>query len=166
MTMTTTPGVIRVRRAGRTVTFQVTGRATILHSLPLRRCADRSLDRGATELRIDLRGCTYMDSTFLGTLLFLQRKTQERKQARMVLISPSLACRQLLRQMDLEGFFAAEEQPSEPVNGWVELDGDQETEWTKQSILQAHQELARTVGGEFRTVARLMEEETRASHGP
>jgi len=43
------------------------------HGMALRGYAEQAFAAGATGLRIDLRHCTYMDSTFLGTLLFLKR---------------------------------------------------------------------------------------------
>lgn len=109
------------------------------------------------DVRASVSRCTYMDSTFVGTLLFLQRVAQDR----LALINPSPACEEILRQMDLDDFFPIEEQPGGPAEGWIELQGNEEAGRVRQSVLQAHQKLARTVGGEFDLVTRLMEEEAR-----
>src|SRR5436309_2251239 len=93
---------VRVHLQGPTVTFQVEGRGRMANSLPLRRLAEQALAGGATALRVDLRRCTHMDSTFLGTLLQLKRAAG-RKGASLVLVSPSPECHELLRQMALEG---------------------------------------------------------------
>src|SRR4051794_12764395 len=98
-------GKVRERRDDRTLTFQVEGWGTMPHSLPPRRLAEQRLAGGVTAIRVDLRHCTYMDSTFMGTLLFLKRAVDRRGQGEFALLSPSPECGKLFRQMGLDAVY-------------------------------------------------------------
>src|SRR5262245_54518955 len=98
--MATAQGIVRFQQQDHTVTFRVEGRGTMNQSLPMRRCAERCLENGINSVRIDLRDCTYMDSTFLGTLLTLKKFLAQR-QGEMILIAPSPSCCRILQQMGL-----------------------------------------------------------------
>src|SRR5262245_5562772 len=69
--MATPEGTVRVQQQDKRVWVQVTGWGRMQQALPLRRFAEQCLAQGADSIRIDLRQCTYLDSTFLGTLLHL-----------------------------------------------------------------------------------------------
>src|SRR5262245_25812536 len=99
-------GILRVHHDRQTVTFQVEGQATMQHTLPLRRYAERALASGVTSLRVDLRRCTYMDSTFLGTLLCLKKTVDQRGEGNFALASLSPQCQRLIRQMGLEHYYS------------------------------------------------------------
>ncbi len=64
---------IRYHQDGDVLIFQIEGWATMVQSLPFRRFVEQSLARSTRTLWVDLRQCTYIDSTFLGTLLFIKR---------------------------------------------------------------------------------------------
>jgi anti-anti-sigma factor len=162
-------GIIRVHQDGPTVTFQVEGWTTMKQSLSLRRFAEQCLAAGATTLQVDLRRCTFMDSTFVGTLLFLKRAVHRKEHGEFTLLAPSAECGKLFRQMGLEGVFptAAAEGPAGP---WTELTSEGEDGGAfKRNVVQAHQELASLpgpAGDAFRAVVRCLgqeaEEATRA----
>jgi anti-anti-sigma factor len=160
-------GVVRVRRHEGTVTFQVEGWTTMNQSLSFRKTAEYQLSGGATELRIDLRHCTFMDSTFIGTLLFLKRATNTRKQGRFVLVSPSQACCELFQKMGLDGVFTIEAADEPAGSDWTELArGADDVKAFQCNVVQAHQELANLPGraGEpFRAVVRCLEQEMKAA---
>jgi len=164
--MTATQGSVRVRRDEQTVIFQVEGWGRMSHSLPLRRFAEQALAAGATSLRVDLRRCTHMDSTFLGTLLQLKREAERRGQGDFALVSPSPQCVQLLRQMGLERLFYVETTPEGDAGTWTELCGEPPAgEGFKRNVIQAHEELARLDGpaGEpFREVLRCLKQDPEA----
>jgi anti-anti-sigma factor len=157
-------GVVRVHRHDRTVTFQVEGWTTMNQSLSFRRTAEQHLAGGAADLRIDLRRCTFMDSTFIGTLLYLQRAVARRKESRFVLVCPSSPCDQLFQKMGLDGVFAVEAAEELPAGDWTELSRTAEDVKAFQcNVVQAHQELASLPGraGEpFRAVMRCLEKES------
>jgi anti-anti-sigma factor len=154
-------GNVRVVEQGPTVTFRVEGRATMALSLPLRRYAERCLEGGATALRVDLRHCTYMDSTFLGTLLTLQGAVGRRGGGRRLsLVSPSSACGQVLQQMGLGTVFGTEAADEPQGLAWAELPAVADDPVSfKRNVAQAHEELANLPGPaaeQFRAVVRCM----------
>src|SRR5438093_8992066 len=103
--MTASQGIVRVHQHDQTVIFRVEGQATMHRSASVRRFAEQCLPCGTKTLRVDLRHCIYMDSTFLGTLLFLKRLVDCWEQGEFALISPSPQCCQLLQQMRLDKVF-------------------------------------------------------------
>ena len=155
--MAASQGTVRFHQDAQAVTFQVVGWGTMKCSLPVRRCAEAALCHGVKWLRVDLRHCRYMDSTFLGTLLFLKRLIERRETGSFALISPSPQCRQLLRQMGLEKILAAIDAEELAPNDWIELkSGSGDLTEFKRNVVQAHQELGRLDGpaGEtFRVLA-------------
>jgi anti-anti-sigma regulatory factor len=153
-------GIVRVRQLDRTVTFRVEGWTTMNQSLMFRKTAEQHLAAGATVLRVDLGRCTFMDSTFVGTLLFLKRTVHSHKLGEFSLIGPSPECCQLFRKMGLEGAFPlVEEQLDE--QGWRELTREgEDVSAFKCNVVQAHRELAcldGPAGEQFRAVVRCLE---------
>ena len=155
-------GIVRVYDDGKAVTFQVVGRVTMTQSLPLRRCAEQALAAGAKALRVDLRHCTYMDSTFLGALLILQRAAG-RGQCPLTLVSPSPTCCRLLQQMGLHGHLPVVTAEEDPAGPCTTLSSDAEdVPALRCNVVQAHQELAHVAGpgGDvFRAMAPFLKEE-------
>jgi anti-anti-sigma factor len=109
----------------------------------VRQFAEQCLADGMTVLSVDLRRCTHMDSTFLGTLLFLKRLVERREEGRFALISPSPRCRQLLQQVALEKVFAIinREEPATSVRRELPSEPEDKVAF-KCNIVQAHQEPA------------------------
>src|SRR4051812_13191940 len=114
-------GSIQVHQHDHTVTFRVQGRVTMPHSVPLRKYGERALAGEATSLHVDLRGCAYMDSTFLGTLLTLRNAVARKGQGDFLVISPSEGCAKLLHQMGLTGLLLTREEAVDPDATWSEL---------------------------------------------
>jgi anti-anti-sigma factor len=145
--MATQHGLIRVRRHEHTVTFRPEGDATMHHSPAVRRFAERCLADGMTVLYVDLRHCTHMDSTFLGTLLFLKRLVERREEGKFALLSPSPRSYRLLRQMGLNKVFPVVSMEDTGAEVWTELTSDlKDTAAFKENVVQAHQELGRLEG--------------------
>jgi hypothetical protein len=69
------------------VSVRIEGRATMVESPALRRLAEDALAGGAAEVRFELTACTWMDSTFMGTLLCLMRSAG-RGRGRLLLVAP------------------------------------------------------------------------------
>jgi anti-anti-sigma factor len=155
--MASQQGSVRVCREAETVTFQVVGWGRMLQSMPVRRFAEMSLADGARELRVDLRRCTYVDSTFLGTLLYL-RRTVNRYDARLVLVSPAPECCRLFRQMGVEDCLPAVTAEECTADNWTELACEADSaDAFNRNVLQAHEELANlggAAGRQFEAVAR------------
>jgi anti-sigma B factor antagonist len=166
-------GILRVHQDDQVLTFQLEGQATMDYSLPLRRCAEQALACGVTTLRLDLGRCTYMDSTFLGTLFVLKKAILQKGHGSIVLTALSGQCRRLLQQMRLDEYYPIEPAQDIPPEAWTELKGGRgDCSTFKLTVIQAHQELAKIpgpVGEPFREVMRCMNkdlEKQRAEQAP
>jgi anti-anti-sigma factor len=158
-------GTVRVRRQGQAVIFHVAGRATAVLGLPLRRSAEQALAAGAGALRFDLRRCTHMDSTFLGTLLCLKRTIDHRGQGEVVLVCPSSQCGRILQEMGLVDVFPAVTAAEEAGEGTELMEDMQDIGGFKRNVLQAHEELAclpGSAGDQFRAVVRCLAQDAEA----
>jgi anti-sigma B factor antagonist len=157
--MATQQGIVRVHQYEQTITLQLEGQATRQHSPAVRRFAEQCLSGGTTALAVDLRRCTHMDSTFLGTLLFLKRLVEHCEARKFALISPSPRCRQILQGMRLEKIFTVVDREEPAPSVWRELPGGPEDIMAfKRNVVQAHQELARLEGPAGETFRELAEQ--------
>ncbi len=140
------------------IIFRAQGFARAHHGLAMRRVGEQELAGGASEVWVDLRDCQHMDSTFLGSLLHLQRVATRCNAGKLALVSPSSQCCRLLQQMGLDDVFPVltMDAPSAPC--WDELCCDTGSMDTfKCQVIEAHQHLAAQPGkcGEtFRPVVR------------
>ena len=161
------PGTVRLHQDGQRVTFLVEGQGTMHLSPVLRRHAETLLAAGATSLTVDLRGCQYLDSTFLGTLVALKRSAAcQVPPCEFALVCPSPECKQLLKQMRFEGVFriASADAPEHCTCNELPPDA-QDLSAFKRNIVQAHQELAELTGpagDPFRALAARMTKELNA----
>jgi anti-anti-sigma factor len=130
--------------------------------MPVRRFSEQFLNEGVTTLRIDLRHCTYLDSTFLGTLLILRRAVQRRPGCQLLLVSPSPECRRLFKQMGVEECLPSVNDAELPADIWTELPCEINVEMFNRNVVQAHEALANlggTCGKTFESVARTLNKE-------
>jgi anti-anti-sigma factor len=135
--------VICMHQAEDTVTLRVEGRATMYQSPAVRKFAEESLPGGVRSLRMDLRRCTHLDSTFLGTLLCLKRTFLDHRRGEFALVSPSSECRQLLHQMGLDDIFPVLETEEPRGSAWTILADDaQDVHAFRQNVVRAHEALA------------------------
>jgi anti-anti-sigma factor len=153
--------MIRYREQDRTLTFRVEGRATMAYGLPVRRLAERAIEGGAARVHFDLRDCTHMDSTMIGTMLTIQ-KTLERAGGKLTLLAPSVACSRILEQMGLADHLATRSAEADPAGPWADLaSGADDAGSFKRNVVQAHEELAALpgkAGEQFKAVIRCMED--------
>ncbi len=141
------PDKMRVCEDDQCIVFQVEGRGTMKQAPALRERAERALADGVCRLQVDLRGCHYMDSTFLGTLLLLMRTVARLEQGEFALVSPSANCRQLMEKMQLMRVFSVVDLDELPVYLWSDLPADvDDSECFDRAVVEAHQELAATPG--------------------
>jgi anti-sigma B factor antagonist len=158
--MATGQGIVCFHQQERNLTFRVEGRATMAQSTPLRRCAQRAIEAGATGICVDLRNCSYMDSTFLGTLLTLRKSLANRGAGDLILITPSEACCRILQQMGLIDVLTMQSTEIDPAAQWTSLGTEVPDAGTfRRTIAQAHEELANLpgpAGEQFKAVARCM----------
>ena len=79
----------------------------------LKNALEKSLDQGATRLLMDLSEIAYLDSAALGSLLYSQKRIQER-QGRLVLIA-SNAIFDILRLTHLDSYFELADSTSDAM---------------------------------------------------
>jgi anti-anti-sigma factor len=162
-------GTVRYHQQPHAVTFRVEGRATMNQSLPLRQCAERLIAAGVSQVRVDLRACSYVDSTFVGTLLTLKKAT-DRHAGHFSLVMPSPACGKILQQMGLMDLLPAESSELDPDAEWSDLAVPPADPTSfRQNVAEAHKELADlpgTTGKQFEAVMRCIEQTARPAKPP
>lgn len=162
------PGTVRFRRDGDTLDVRVEGWGTAPLCLPLRRLVERHFAEGVAGVRVGLRLCAHVDSTFVGTLLFLKRAVDRVGRGRFALVAPSEECRQVLEQMGIERAFPVTLE-EEAAADWAELriePGDANA--FRHNVVDAHRELATLdgpAGDQFREVARGMTQAMERAEG-
>lgn len=142
-------GRVLARREGDEVSFLVIGRVDCHQSPAMQQFAEDALRTGARRLVVDLRDCSYFDSTFIGTLLQLKRKLEP--VGSFSLARPSIEVRQILAQLSAERLFTiAEEAPRSDIQTtWQQLDSHWEKEQSKafkKTVVEAHEALAASGG--------------------
>ncbi len=154
--MSSEEGFLYLQQRGQTISCRVIGQATMRQSPAFRRRVEQCLARGVTTLHVDLHQCNYMDSTFLGTLIMFKRRLVDRCLGQFALVAPSPECNRLLRKMGLGAVFCllAEESPADEAGELLECEPEGDS--FKQTIVEAHEELAGLsgpAGAIFRDVA-------------
>jgi anti-anti-sigma factor len=108
---------------------------------------------------VDLSACTYMDSTFVGLLVAIDR-CEKRAGARLRLVSPTLACSDILAQLGLDRVFAPPEPgpwPVPPGTDLVSADRPPSPEF----LLEVHEALMEASGparGKFGLLKQVLEQ--------
>jgi anti-anti-sigma regulatory factor len=156
-------GSLRIRKLDHTVTFQANGWVNMQLSPRLRQCASQCLAEGARMIEMDLRDCSGMDSTFIGTLLIMQKELKSRQLPSLRLVAPSQACQTILKRMRVGQLFAVVDQNDPTPTDWSDLPRTPDPLFNLQgTILFAHQELAALpdeAGAPFRALAAQMSRE-------
>jgi len=155
-------GKVLARQEGDELAFLVVGSVTCHHSPALRQYAEDGLRSGARSVQVDLRDCSYCDSTFLGTLLQLQRRFDPAGKGSFRLLCPSASFRQMLTQIGAERLFCIsnEADPANIQTTWQQLADSVDRSAArrfKQNIVEAHQELANAGGALAQRFAPLAE---------
>jgi anti-anti-sigma regulatory factor len=156
---------LRVSQYGPRLELQVQGRGNMQQCPAMRNWVENRIGGGCTRVWIDLSRATHLDSTFIGTLLILNRRLLAGGGERIVLAAPSRACTSVLCQMHVQNQFVVSNDPPEPRQWQDELRGEPNTLSSygfKQNLADAHQELADLSGPaseQFRELATQMAKE-------
>jgi anti-anti-sigma regulatory factor len=163
-------GEIAFQERGGTLDIRVRGPGTLDASVPLRRLIERHLARGAGDVRMRLDECTYMDSTFVGTIVFVLRAARERRDVSLTIAAPSEPCREILRALRLDALLTIVDAAPPPQGEWTPLEGGaRDTAAFRSTVMCAHVELAALpgeAGAAFEAVAREMTAERRPGPSP
>lgn len=157
--------MIRAHEDSEALTLDVEGPATMFESAALHDVVGEHVARGIATLRVDLRDCSAMDSTFSGTLLSLKRQL-EAAGGSLTLVSPSAAALEVLREMGLEDFYAVEQTERAHEIGRELLPSHPGIESFRRLVLDAHDELGRVPGPAARAFRNVAEELRREESSP
>jgi anti-anti-sigma factor len=157
--------MIRILEDPAVLMVDVAGAATMLESPHFLESASERVSHGVRSLRVDLRDCTTMDSTFSGTLLSLKRQL-DRIGGTLTLVSPSARVLELLGQMGLLDFYCIEI-ADRTAGPWSDLAPAVPcAELLRRRILEAHEELAEAASGPVASELRTVVEELRRDRDP
>jgi len=155
--------MIRAHREGRALTIDIRGQATMMESPAVHTLVRKHMSHGLRALRVDLRDCAMIDSTFAGTLLSLEHQLDT-----LTLVSPSPRVLELLRRMGLDDLYTIEAAPH-PRGPWIDLSvASPEAEKLTSLVLESHEELAHVAGphaSAFRSVVEELRRDHASRHG-
>lgn len=145
-----------------TVHVRVDGRA-VAHDCPaLRRHVEAAVRNGCRRIRIHLQRCEYFDSTFLGTLLCLQKFRAENEPVELRLVKPSGEADDILKRMGAAALFRSGDDSECPEQSrWVPCQSEPAGNCSldfKHNVVQAHQHLADVdgpLGDTYRQIAEM-----------
>ena len=162
--------------------LRIEGRGSFQNSCELKSYARSRLDVGDSMLLVDLEECTYMDSTFMGTLTGVACRMESEGTARLEIVNPSPRARELLENLGLDEILRIHP-GSEGINGmdWAAVRGVMAEQLFPESftdtgdakkkkaevMLEAHKALAATNArndARFRDVIHLVEQELQKVH--
>lgn len=101
---TQTPSIL-VGTRNRTVCVRVEGRGSFLNSTGLKEFAREMTNRGFREFVLDLKDCTVMDSTFMGTMAGIALRLREIGQGELRVTNLNERNRDLLANLGLDQLF-------------------------------------------------------------
>ena len=133
---------ILVGTANRTVWVRVEGKGSFLNSTGLKEFAKEMINRGFREFAMDLKNCTVMDSTFMGTLAGIALRLRELGQGSLRATNLNERNSDLLSNLGLDQLFVIEPRNSAPPTAAVETPlaaaaPDKTTQ--AQTMLEAHE---------------------------
>ena len=133
---------ILVGTANRTVWVRVEGKGSFLNSTGLKEFAKEMINRGFREFAIDLKNCTVMDSTFMGTLAGIALRLRELGQGNLRVTNLNERNSDLLSNLGLDQLFIIEPRNTAPetVAAQTPLAGAAPDKTTQaQTMLEAHE---------------------------
>lgn len=127
--------------------YFLTARGSIRANLcyPLRESILEKLDATTSipAVYVDLSECRYMDSTFIGLLVAIDKKLQKGSGGRLHLLNPTTECMSILEQIGLKSLLLIEEQEVQPPAAMTELAPKAEKPGAE-FILKVHEALMET----------------------
>lgn len=156
------PSGIEVGAYGAVRILRVTGRGTHLNSPLLKRYARRAIEQKLS-LHLELGGCTYMDSTFLGMLAGLAVRSREGGLPRIRILAVGQRVRELMENLGIDRLFDFAAGTPSSSAALHPLEGPSPTVAEKsRDVLDAHRTLVAVAPAnevKFRDVITLLEEE-------
>ena len=169
-----TASAVHVARTDGGCCVRIDGRGTMKESPAVQEFVVRTLDAGAASVTVDLSGCEYLDSTFLGCLLGLYKQyggkaaregSGANSAAPFAVAAPPDRAAKLFGPTRLDRLLRAQEHPPAVAGEWVPLTIDRTTFAKRdltQHVLECHRRLAEVEGPQqeaFRRIAEQLERE-------
>lgn len=134
--------------------IRVVGRGTMQDSPAFRAAAELALESG--RLVCDMSDCEYLDSTFLGCLIGVQKLAEMRQNAHFVIAANRQARIKLFSTSALDQYFQFEDDLLEATDVLVAIDGRElAREELGRHVLDCHRRLAERGGDEAETFRRI-----------
>jgi len=141
--------LIRFQQSPECLTFAIFGRGTMKQTPALTSRARQALESGQA-VRVELADCSYLDSTFLGTLVGLARCAKTAPSHEFTLVAPSPECKVLIEQMGLDRLILILPPGEERDEPWEVLQisegPDTPPAALQETIVRAHEHLAQAPG--------------------
>lgn len=131
-------------RAGRTqcgYVVQVVGSGTMRESYAVRDFAAECLPESNVDLTLDLSACTYLDSTFLGGLVALQKQFSDSSRCRVTAVIPEANRNKLLGSSNLQRFLTITADAPAVIGDFERLPVECESKQLGRHVARCHHEL-------------------------
>lgn len=137
--------------------IRVDGRGTMRESPTVNELGVSCLDHDSNaRLTVDLTGCDYLDSSFLGCLVMLSKHGRCAGQNRLTIAAPAERRKALLSATGLDRFFDQTDVAPEPLEKPLAISPSRvDARTLGHHIMQCHQELARMKGPNRQAFARV-----------
>jgi anti-anti-sigma factor len=123
------------------VVIRVVGRGTMHESPAFREAAHIAL--GGGRLVCDMTDCEYLDSTFLGCLIGVQKLAEQNGPEALVIAADHSTQIKLFSTSSLDRYFQFVDEAPRPTSAWVAIEGDQlDREALSRHVLECHRRLA------------------------
>ena len=119
--MSAPSSAVNVARTSDGACVRIEGRGTMRESPAVMDFATRTLEAGAAAVVIDLTGCDYLDSTFLGCILGLHKRFGAARPPRLLVASSAQTSRKLFGPTRLDKLLNITPAPPPVVGAWQAL---------------------------------------------
>jgi len=127
---------------GDVVAIKVVGKGTHLNSHLLKQFFQQVFDQNIHRIQIDVGECSYMDSTFLGTLTGMALRTREKNLPPIQLVNMHQRIKDMLTSLGVDSFFEAAGYSDQKTAAMEQLTGDPpDIEQKTEEMITAHQAL-------------------------
>ena len=141
------PSAVKVARTPTGHCVRVEGRGTMRESPAAAEFAARTLQVPQASVVIDLSACDYLDSTFLGCLVELQKRAGRLTPPRFVVSAPPEKVKKLLAATKLDMVLTTTAEPPTATSDYLTLAGaDPSSPEVMRHVMECHRRLAE-IGG-------------------
>lgn len=141
------PSLLKVARTLTGYCVRIEGRGTMKESPAAGEFAARSLGSAGSTLVVDLSHCEYLDSTFLGCLVEMQKRAGRATPPRFVVSAPSDTTRKLLGPTKLDSVLKTTVEAPQIIGDFVPLPAaDPASPDIMRHVMECHRRLAELGG--------------------